>query len=79
MVDGMETPKSMDEITNDAMRQLLTVDNLIIEDKPPMTHDELTAYNYVKDNFTYTEDGRPMTAIPFNEQQIGRDYEVLHK
>merc|ERR1711884_881661 len=60
--------KSVDDITNEAMRKLLFEDNLVIEEKPPFNKDEEAAYNFVKENFSYTKDGRPMTAIPFNDK-----------
>ena len=36
----------------------------------------LNRFIFVKDNFSYTEDGRPMTAIPFNEKmnQLGNNF-----
>ena len=67
-MEGEETSKPLDVITYDALRKLLFEDNLFIEEKPPFNKDEETAFNFVRDNFKFTEEGRPMTAIPFNDK-----------
>ena len=75
-----ETSKSLDVITNEAMRKMLTEDNLVIEEKPPFNKDEETAFNFVRDHFEYTSEGRPIIAIPFNEkiQQLGNNYPAAY-
>ena len=66
--DKKEEHEDLDIQTNEAMRKLLTEDNLIVEEKPPFNKDEAEAYKQVQQSFRYTEDGRPEVGIPFNEK-----------
>ena len=59
---------SLDETAHDAMHKMLKDENFIIEEKPAFTKDEELAYEFVRKMFTF-EEGRPETAIPFNEKE----------
>ena len=66
--EKVDEKESLDIQTNEAMRKMLTEDNLMIEEKPPFNKDEAEAFKQVKESFKYTKDDRPEVALPFNEK-----------
>ena len=59
---------SLDEKTNNAMKEILYQDNLFIEEKPAFSKEEEIAFEKVKESFDF-EDGRPITGLPFNDKE----------